>query len=314
MGLVPKRDSPVALVEPQQSDLTVVRHSEMADFRQCPLKWWLAWVCQWRNGDSAASSLGTAWHEVMAHHFEEIQRWQQRGENPPKDWLGAVSVIEYFKETPHYDTLVWMYEGYLEKWGASPEWEIIEFESTQQVEIMPGIWYEWTTDVLVEDHRLRKLRVVDHKSTSNQLRKIDADLSDQTGLYVKAQTLRGRAVADGLINQARTSKLKRPMTLEERYAQISTYRSPTELDNIWDDAKATIRDILRWRESGETPYSAPDPRICSWKCDYVETHLILRKTPRHKWEQRLGPLMRTRGFEQKEAPRGSDRATFKTQH
>jgi hypothetical protein len=104
------------------------------------------------------------------------------------------------------------------------------------------------------------------------------------------------------------------MTLEERYAQISAYKSQIELDNIWDDAKKTIREILRCRESGEDPYSAPDPRICTWKCDYVETHLILRKTPKHKWEQRLGPLMRTRGFEQKEAPRGSDRATFKAQH
>jgi hypothetical protein len=132
------------------------------------------------------------------------------------------------------------------------------------------------------------------------------DLSDQIGLYVKAQTLRGQPVADGLVNQVRTEKLKRPMTLDERNARLSAYKSPIELDNIWNDAKKVVRRILEVRESGEIPYSGPDPRVCSWKCDYKETHLILRKTPESKWASRVESLLRMKGFRQGQVPRGSD--------
>lgn len=291
----------------------IVRHSEMADFRQCPLKWWLKWVQQWNPREtSEASTMGTAWHEVMAHHHRFLQQAPPNMDTMEvRRALGPV--FDYFQETDFYDRLVWMYDGYLEKYGLDPDWEILEFETTQTVQMMPGVLYEWTTDVLVLDIRLNKIQVVDAKSTKNPLRKIDTDLSDQLGLYVKAQSLRGDyLVMGGITDQARTEKLKRPMTLDERFARIPTYRSAIELDNIWLDAKRTVRKMLEYRESGEIPYSAPDPRICGWKCDFVESHLILRKTPESKWEQRLGPLMRSKGLEQKEVPRGSDRAYTKS--
>lgn len=288
----------------------VVRHSEMADFRQCPLKWWFKWMGSWQTKEAGeASSLGTAWHEVMAHHYELLQKYQRAGRVLPVETLRGETelVIEYFKETSHYDQLIWMYDGYIQNYGVDPQWEILEFESTQTVEILPGIDYEWTTDVLVLDYQVNKQRVVDHKSTSNQLRKGDVDLSDQLGLYIKAQTLRGAPVADGIVSQSRTKRLVRPMTLDERYQRIASYRSPIELDNIWADARQVIRQILQYRETGEIPYSAPDPRVCSWKCDYIEPHLILRKTHPDKWAERVAPLLRTKGFEQKAVPRGSER-------
>lgn len=294
---------------PPSAGMELVRHSELADFRQCPLKWWVKWYLSYQQiKASAPSDLGTAWHHIMAVHYGWIYKLQQDGLLPPvEDLRGVVSVaIEHYKQTPHYDQLAWMYDGYLERYGNDPGWEIVEFESTQRVEMMPGIWYEWTTDVLVRDSALRKLRVVDHKSTRHALRQGEVDLSDQIGLYIKAQTLRGQAVADGLINQVRTEKLKRPMTLDERCARMSSYRSPVELDNIWNDAKKTVRAILAVRESGEIPYSAPDPRVCNWKCDFKETHLILRKTPEARWKDRLPALLRMRGFRQGQVPRGSD--------
>lgn len=274
----------------------------MADFRQCPLKWWLKWVQRWNPSEtSEASTLGTAWHVVMAHHYGTLQ------DEAYADVHGsAYDAVMFYRAEPFYEKLVWMYEGYVERYGHDPQWEIIEFESTQTVEIMPGVLYEWTTDLLVFDKTVGKLRVVDAKSTRHQLRKIDSALSDQLGLYIKAQTLRGKPVADGVINQARTEKLKRHMTMEERFARIPDYRSPIELDNIWYDAQRTIRAMLRMQDEGEMPYSAPDPRVCDWKCDFVEAHLVLRKTHRDKWDSRLGPLMRTKGLVQKDVPRGSD--------
>lgn len=268
-----------------------------------PLKWWLKWVQRWNPSEhSEASTLGTAWHVVMAHHYGTLQ------DEAYADVHGnAYDALNFYNNEEFFDRLFWMYEGYREYWAeADLLWEIIEFESTQTVEIMPGVLYEWTTDLLVFDKQLRKLRVVDAKSTKNPLRKIDTDLSDQLGLYIKAQTLRGKPVADGITNQARTEKLKRHMTFEERYARIPTYRSPIELDNIWYDAQRTIKAMLRIQDEGEAPYSAPDPRVCSWKCDFVEAHLVLRKTHRDKWDSRLGPLMRTKGLVQKDVPRGSD--------
>lgn len=275
------------------------------------MKWWLKWVNRWQSADSSASSLGTAWHEVMAHHYGEIQKWQQGGHTPTTAAVAesVEPVFQYYKATAHYDTLNWMYDGYLRHWGVDPDWEVVEFESTQQVEVSPGLWYEWTTDVLVRDHTLNKLRVVDHKSTSSQLRRGEVDLSDQLGLYVCAQNMRGVRVADGVISQARTEKLKRPMTLEERYQRMPSYRSPVELENIWDDMKKVVRLLLEFRQTPEvSPYSAPDPRVCSWKCDFLEAHLILRKMPQAKWGQRLTPLLRSHGFNKGDAPRGSDRS------
>lgn len=288
----------------------MIRHSEVADFRQCPMKWWLKWVNRWQSGDSVASSLGTAWHTVMATHYGIIQRWQESGHSPGLIVVGkeVEPAIEYFHGTDHYDKLIWMYDGYLDHWGVDPDWEIVEYESTQQVEISPGLWYEWTTDVLVRDHTLNKLRVVDHKSTSSQLRKGEVDLSDQLGLYIRAQNMRGVRVADGVISQARTEKLKRPMTLEERYQRMPSYRSPVELENIWDDMLEVVRVMLEYRRTPEVPpYSSPDPRVCSWKCDFLEAHLILRKMPKAKWGQRLIPLLQNHGFRQGDVPRGSDR-------
>lgn len=271
-------------------------------------------MTQWQAKDpSSASSLGTAWHEAMAHHYGEIYRWQAGGKVPTSvEPIANVvrGILDgYFKGTPHYDTLVWMYEGYLAKWELDPDWEIIEWESTQEVEASPGIWYEWTTDVLVRDHSLGgKLRIVDHKSTSNQLRQSSVDLSDQLGLYIMAQGMRGTKVADGIVSQARTHKLVRHMTLDERFQRLPSYRSPVELENIWDDAMQTIQMMRNYLEYPDVaPYSVPDPRVCSWKCDYQEAHLILRKMPKAKWGTRLRPLLRSKGFEQKEIPRGSDR-------
>lgn len=292
-----------------KAELEVIRHSELADFRQCPLKWWLKWYHSYQATSSLASSLGTAWHDVMAAHYGEVFRLQQQGlQASVTDCRAVVSkTIGHYRETPHYDQLVWMYDGYLEFWMTDDGWDIIEYETTQTVEILPGIQYEWTTDLLVYDRRLHKQRLVDHKSTKNALRKTDVDLSDQLGLYIKAQTLRGQKVADGVVNQVRTEKLKRPMTLEERNARLPSYRSPVELDNIWEDARRTARKILEYRQSGEIPYSAPDPRTCDWKCEYKETHLILRKTPESKWGSRVGSLLRMKGLSQGEVPRGSDR-------
>lgn len=280
----------------------VIRHSEISDFRQCPMKWWLKWVQKWNPAEtSEASTLGTAWHHVMHRHYGALKD-DGYAEVHGNGW----DAVKYYEGSDFYDRLSWMLEGYQEKNGLDDQWEILDFESTKTVEILPGIQYEWTTDLLVLDRSLNRVRVVDHKSTKNPLRKIDTDLSDQLGLYINAEIRSGRDVVDGITNQARTEKLKRAMTLDERFARIPTYRPPVELDNIWYDAQRTIQHILQFRDGGEMPYSSPDPRVCSWKCDFVEAHLILRKTPRAKWDSRLGPLMRTKGLVQGEVPRGSD--------
>jgi hypothetical protein len=315
---VPKRDAVADIppwedlprASPSEPEPRVVRHSAMADFRQCPFKWWLKWVKGWQPaGPSDASSLGVIWHHVMAAHYREIQRWQKRGETAPKDWLGAVSVIEGYKSTRFYETLQWMYEGYLDKHGSDDQWEVLAVELTQTVQMRPGLLYEWTSDILVRDHSITgsPLRVVDNKSSGNQLGKGEIDLSDQLGLYVKAQQLTTTdRITDGVWNQARTKKLVRAMTLDERYQRMTSYKPQVELDNIWADAVDVAEVMITREDQTKSPYSAPDPRVCSWKCDYKEEHLILRKTPREKWDRRLAPLMRTAGFRQGEVPRGSD--------
>lgn len=296
----------------------VVRHSRIATYRQCPLKEHLEWRGQWRQKeDSYASSLGTIWHYLMAQHYRGLRAYQHNGakaidplrtvSEPVWEWLK-----EWYGKSKHIEILEWMYKGHLDAHGMDEHWVILEVEQTDTVPLMPGFLYEWTTDLLVLDKTVNAIRIVDQKSTSSKLRSVDIDLSDQLGLYIAATRRRSRPearrVLDGVISQAITAKLKRHQTLEERYQRPTSYRTDIELENIWEDACKTVRAMYSLPD-GEVPYSSPDPRTCSWKCDFVEPHLILRKTAASKWDRVIPPLMRSQGFVQKEAPRGSDTPT-----
>lgn len=297
----------------------VVRHSELKDFAQCPLKHRFAWVEGYRSPDSEASSLGTAWHLVMANHYRAIKQLQdEAGECA---WLdmgmqieenhGQISkFIRARFEGEMRDTLTWMYDGYVEKWGLDPHWRVLSVEQTLIVPFVEPTGhrsryrYQWTTDLLVQDMELagEPLVVIDHKSTKNPIGRVDIDLDDQYGNYTWAWRRSGKPVLMQVCNQAKTAKLKRPMTLQERFSRTPGYRTDRELIEIEQDSLAKAK-ASRTKANRERPYSAVDPRVCGWKCDYTEVHLALRKGA-VGWNQ-LPLLMKMHGLEERDAPSGA---------
>lgn len=303
----------------------LVRHSEISDFRQCPLKHKLNWRDLWAPADeTAAQTLGTAWHKVMAVHYLGIRHFQRANgsqlgfrhlkltraqQQAVIDDVESLIVAELNPE--HEETLYWMYDGYVDRWGFDDGWEILEAERTLSIPFVEEdgtdsvFHYRWTGDLLVRDHTVREKHIwsIDHKSTSQKLRQIDIDLDDQFGLYMWAWRRFGYNVMAPVINQALTKQLKRAQTLEERFNRDFSYRTETELKNIAQEALDVawrIHDPANLRR----PISAPDPRTCSWKCPFKEAHILLRKSKNPARE--LPSLMHSRGYVQREeVPSGS---------
>lgn len=300
---------------------TVIRHSRLRDFRRCPLKEKMKWQDGWHSPKvSEASALGSAWHEVMAAHYNEI-RCQQK-QLGYDHWVKSVN-NDYVPQTaPDYllddvqasvldaldsdkaDTLQWMYQGYVDLYGLDPDWEILVVEREFEAQLLgpsgkpSGFWLQWHTDLMVRDHSMGgKVLVIDNKSTAAPVGQNDIDLDDQYGLYVWGARTLGYNVIAPVANQAKTKQLKRPMTLDERFVRTFSYRTHIEQNNIMADALATMKAMTS-AANRRLPYSNPDPRICGWSCEFLDAHLAARKDPRGY--DVLNSLLPARGFTQED--------------
>lgn len=293
-----------------------IRGSEVNTYRQCPLLHKLTWVDLWaKPEDSFASTLGTAWHLVMGTHYERIRVEQYHDKKLRLSTIAQQKVLDEVEATIEHrvrddlrETIDWMYDGHIEHYGFDEHWEVLAVEKHQLVE-WPGqsglvrYRYSWTSDLVVRDHSMKHkpAMVVDQKSTGQLLRKEDIDLSDQLAMYTWAERLAGTDVLAPLHRQAHTKKLKRAQTLKERFAEINSYRTDIELENIADEIYG-IATLIHGREH---VYSSPDPRQCSWKCDFRDPHLAMRKM--RDPHRVLPSMLRSRGYVQRDAvPSGHD--------
>lgn len=299
---------------PPNEGPVVVRHSRLKDFRQCPLKHELTWNQRWTGEPSLASQLGTAWHEVLESHYTEIRNQQREhlDTHPHRNLRNfllrtdpvedrAWATIDKYPEFA--ETLDWMYEGYREQHGFDETWQILAIEEEIEAPLRDAdgnptrFVLQWHTDLLVRDLSTGYIQVIDHKSTKEKLRQIDIDLDDQFGLYVLGWRRIGVPAMIPVCNQARTEKLKRPMTLDERFARLNSYRTDIELHNIERDTVAACRALTSLDVQND-PYSAPDPRVCGWRCSVKEIHMIMRKS-KDPWEV-VPSVMESKGFYQRE--------------
>lgn len=290
----------------------VVRHSELADFRQCPLKHRLKWIDGWEGeGASPASRLGTAIHYVLAQRYRRIRDQQKRfgygdwarfireGSDYPDRMEMLAQIYEATWEATEAaihdqnldeeaaETLRWMVQGYVEQHGVDVDWQVLAVETNLVVPFIEPTGktstrydFSYHVDLAVLDHSLGgRVCIVDHKSTKRVLGQDDVDLMDQFGMYVWAWWRRTGQHAVPICNQIRTEMLKRAMALPERYERTRSFRTLTEMQNIAADALRTVKAAYS-KSNREAPYSAPDARQCGWKCDFKEVHLAIRKDPR----------------------------------
>lgn len=301
----------------------VVRGSEIATYRQCPLLHKIRWVEEWaKEENSLASDTGTAWHLVLGTHFLAIQDHQREGgklkltraaQQSVLDTVDAVIAGRVAEELR--ETIDWMYDGQIEHHGFDEPWEVLHVEehkvvpwpAAHQIDLVPAelnlqFFYSWTSDLVVRDHSARNkpVYVIDNKSTANPLSKDDIDLSDQLGMYTWAERQDGLKVLAPMIRQAKTKQLKRAMTLTERFAENSSYRTDIELNNV----ACEVLDIAVRLHTDQRPYSSPDPRTCSWKCDFRDVHLYMRRSKNpHEIPARV---LRARGYVRRAVPTGHE--------
>lgn len=277
----------------------VVRHSELKDFRRCPLKHRMKWVEGWRTDHrSEASNIGTAWHAVMEEHYRHLQ--QNQFERGFSAWsrIARLATDAELERARNYvwdrvnpelvhagadvDLLRWMYEGYVELRGLDPDWEILGVEQEMTLALSKRFTLQVHIDLAAIDHGLGPngtLLAVDNKSTASPLGQQGIDLDDQFGLYSLVLSSHYGRHAVPVINQAKTKKLQRPMTLTERHDRRRSFRTKVELENIRRDALAALV-AMHSTSNRIDPYSNPDPRTCDWSCEFLNAHIAARKDPR----------------------------------
>jgi hypothetical protein len=291
------------------SKLIEVGRSELDDLRQCPLKHKFRWREGWYvpEGDWGASEKaekGTQWAAIMATHWREKQKFDEGGGKHTVKWARFAMVAEaahqvnIYQElhdwtdeeaTERLELLTWMIDGYLERWGVDPDWEVLEVEARYSVPIAdpdgdgtPEFLLRINPDLVVRSRKLGRRIVIDGKTveargimTSGQI-----ELHGQLASY-----MRGLVRLDpddppimAMLDQVRRDKLKtRAMTLTERFSRPITVHTPKELDEIERDALSDLR-LMFSPANLARPSSHPEPRMCGWKCEFQEAHIALRKS------------------------------------
>jgi hypothetical protein len=194
--------------------LPILTTSERSTFKQCPQKW------HWRYRDGLVKpgeSPDALWFGIGVH--EALAAWYlkgyKRGPHPAKtfeEWVGketrfiraamAEREQEWYDEPLYEDARelgIAMLEGYVDKWGKDPDWDVIYIETPFRVRIArkgKPIGRFWSTfDGVYRDRQDDSVWLMEHK-TAGQIDTAYLELDDQGGSYFAVATdiLRSRGV------------------------------------------------------------------------------------------------------------------------
>ncbi len=319
------------LVEAEEGD-KVVTHSEIEAYRQCPLKWKLAyderWIKQDRIDDHPLTK-GILWHDVMEIHYHGLKQIQDGvwGEAQGLDHIArGVAELLFDQQTGEQSELQslvwWMYQGHLEKWGNDPQWEILAVEQKFQARLRDPqgratrFLVKGKLDLVVRDRKTRKIWIVDHKSGLNLPDEMELDLADQFGVYAWLLAQYGIEVIGVIHSANRTTRNQgdfdenwilqedgtykpikagmKKQELDQRLRRTLLNRGKGEMESIARDFWAvTVNAYPEYADMEALPmYSSPDPRQCGWKCDFLDAHLMARKG------RDIRSVLKEQGFEQ----------------
>lgn len=305
-------------------DDLIVTHSELDAYRRCPLMWMLAYKERWtlqERDDEHALTKGILYHEVMEQHYLALQKHGQNATGLAVAEARARDLLWTGADQSELQALVWwMYTGYVAKYGADPQWEILGVEVKFQARLKGRYFLKGKLDLVIRERKTLKIWIVDHKSGANLPTEMELDIADQFGLYSWLLREGGIVVAGAIHSANRTTmnqgdraenwttledgtekalkaNIKR-QTLEQRMKRTLLARGDRELDAIANDAWATaVNAYPQFDGRGQLPiYSSPKPTMggCGW-CDFLEPHLMARKgrdirtaLEEFGFEQRLG--------------------------
>ncbi|AZS06681.1 exonuclease [Streptomyces phage Hiyaa] len=285
----------------------VISYSELDTFKQCPHKHDLGYVQRWTQpkDERTAAGRGTMWHKILDSHYTALKHGGGKREVATAVAERVQDFRNVGKDPDVIDLLMWMYEGYLEKWGLDEEWEILKVEYKTIVPLkyrngkLSRFDLKMVIDLVVRDRRTGKVWLIDHKSHAALPKERELELDDQFGLYTWGLRELGHKVFGAIYNTARTQRNKGdypevireweikkangqtkaarpvPQDLDARFDRYLMSRTPIEVENIAQDALATARSMYS-RENRRERHTNND--TCKWKCDFTEACLLGRKT------------------------------------
>lgn len=293
----------------------VVSYSELDTYRQCPLKHHLAYKLRYTKPTQSGGALsrGTLWHKVMENHYkvltDHIQRDAAHSGDLDNLWQASLPLLydDHGHQTDDQQLIEWMYRGYLENYGGDMGWYPLAVERKFEVPL-PGptgrpsrYRLKMRIDLVVLDQTTGGIWVVDHKSGADLPNSMALEIDDQFGLYqwgLRQLRRSGQFGGDldpglnmpdyplmGTIhNGARTRRNQgdypggkgKPQGMDQRFRRTYLNRSDVELDSLAYDAYCAAYNAHPPRSKTRPLYSSPDPRTCSWKCDFKEAHIAAR--------------------------------------
>lgn len=263
-----------------------VSFSELDNYRQCPFKHQLGYVERWTDPEPGRPlQLGRLFHEVLELHYRRLKEGTLPAgivqEIQARDMLSDSSTGE---STDVQEDVAWMYDGYVRRYGEDKLWTIedVEFPVGGWLRTPSGgrssLWFKGKVDLLVRDLAMGGgLWVVDHKTSSREMKGKDLDFEDQMPLYVQALRRKGLDVRGAIYNAVRSKRLVRPMTDGERFKRIPMVFTDDQLRTIELEAYKDLREAYRPRPGGGDAQRRPDSERCGWKCGFTEACLIGRK-------------------------------------
>lgn len=300
------------MVDPEDDD-KIITHSEIEAYRQCPLKWKLAYQERWKkptHGDDHPLTKGILWHDVMDIHYTALKNIQdgvwgeQQGLDDASRRIATLLWDQQTGTQSELQALVWwMYQGHLEKYGNDPQWEILTVEQKFQARLRDPqgrdtrYVLKGKLDLVIRDRKTQKIWIVDHKSGSALPDAMELDLADQFGVYAWLLGEAGIEVI-GVIHSANRTHQNlgdKPENQDENGNPLKSTQKKQDIDQrvrrtLLNRGKREVQSIARdfWavtvnaypEYAGLDPlplYSSPDPRSCGWKCDFLDAHLMARK-------------------------------------
>lgn len=288
-----------------RTGIVTVSYSELDNYRQCPLKWYLKNIERWSPPEKGpALTKGGLWHTALEAHYLSLKASQDSGQ--PDEWrLKAANdavqlALQPSNESEFLDLILWMYEGYVDRWGVDRDWRILGVEVTRVMPLphpdgTPGkrgrYKLKGKIDLIIRDLSFptRPIRIVDHKSGQNLPSDKELDIDDQFGLYEWLLRQEGHKVLGTVHNASRTTRNKgdfpgagagtKRQTLEQRMSRTNMSRADVELEALALDAARTAHSAYAASTvKYGLPHSSPNPDTCRWRCDMLQQHLAARKS------------------------------------
>lgn len=283
-----------------------LRYSALATLTDCQLKFKLTYASGLVSPPGKNLVRGSAFHELMQGHYEAFRDADNAHE--PRDLAqarkrGAQHLMQYRRGegAEHLDDemieqLRWMYAGYVERWGTDEELD--RFVVIDEKRVVPllttrgvKVFLQTTADLVCHHKAWDRWLLLDHKTETGRDASKEAfskenQLDPQRPLYAASFSLFGPKksripIFGAYHNTVRADKLKRDMTMEERFGRSPVFYNEKELLAVWEDAKTVARRAVEITlDVGAPVYSSPDPMSCGWKCPFIQVHLTSRSTGR----------------------------------